>query len=65
MFHYLPLACVAYELKRFVPELPAGVVYLLVGASAFGGAILLYEVISRIPVVRWCVLGLRKERKHV
>lgn len=65
MFHYLPLACVAYELKRFVPELPAGVVYLLVGASAFGGAILLYEVISRIPVVRWCVLGLGKERKHV
>ena len=54
-----------YELKRFVPELPAGVVYLLVGASAFGGAILLYEVIIRIPVVRWCVLGLGKERKHV
>ena len=65
VFHYLPLACVAYYLKYFASELPAGIVYIVVGISAFAGALFLYEIISRIPIIRWCVLGLKKERKHV
>ena len=65
VFHYLPLAVTAYYLKKFAPELPAAAVYLAVAVSTFGGALLLNEIISRIPVVRWCVLGLRKEKKHV
>lgn len=65
IFHYLPIAAVAFYLHKFAPELPAILVYLLVGASAFGGAILLYEIISRIPVVRWCVLGIKGKKKDV
>ena len=65
IFHYLPLACVAYYLSCFTPELPTGIVYPVVGISAFSGALLLYEIIRRIPIIRWCVLGLKKERKHV
>ena len=62
VFHYLPLAMTAYYLTEYVPGLPAGIVYLAVGISAFAGALLLYEIISRIPVIRWCVLGLRSRK---
>lgn len=65
IFHYLPLAMTAYYLKLCVPDMPDIVVYLLVGVSAFAGAFILYEVISRIPVIRWCVLGIKKEKRHV
>lgn len=64
MFHYIPIAIVSFYLNKFVPGMPAICVYLLVGISAFGGAFLLYEIISRIPVIRWCVLGI-KGKKHV
>ena len=40
-------------------------VYLLVGIGAFIGAFLLDELISRIPILRWCVLGVGKEKKRV
>ena len=58
LFHYLPLAACAWYLHQYT-TLPALVVYLCVGAAAFGGAYLLYEIISRIPVLRWCVCGIR------
>lgn len=61
LFHYLPLAACAWYLHQYT-ALPALVVYLCVGAAAFGGAYLLYEIISRIPVVRWCVCGIRGEK---
>ena len=43
VFHYLPLACVAYYLRSFTSELLEGIVYIVVGISAFAGALLLYE----------------------
>lgn len=65
VFHYLPLAMTAYYLKRYVSGLLPTVIYLLVTVSAFTGALLLNAIISRIPIIRWCVLGLKKEKKHV
>lgn len=65
VFHYLPLSVVALWMDRLgnVPPLAA---YLVAGAAAFGGGLLLNEVVSRIPVLRWCVLGIKKkEKKHV
>ena len=53
----------AYYLKEFAPGLPVAVVYVLVGVSAFVGAVLLYEIIRRVPVVRWCVLGMKRKDK--
>ena len=61
VFHYLPLSATAYVLHKYtsVSALPS---YLLVALAAFAGSFVLYEVISRIPMIRWCVLGIRKER---
>ena len=66
VFHYLPLSVCAYYLHRYAPDMPAALCYLLTAVSAFGGAYLLNEIISRIPVLRWCVLGICKthERKR-
>lgn len=64
VFHYLPLAAVAYWMNRYmqVTALPS---YLIAAVAAFAGGFLLYEIISRIPVLRWCVLGIKKEKKNV
>lgn len=31
----------------------------------YGAAQVLNELISRIPILRWCILGIREEKKHV
>ncbi len=64
VFHYLPLSMTAYFLDRYT-QMSAALSYLIVGVAAFVGGYLLYEIISRIPIVRWCVLGFKKEKKHV
>lgn len=66
VFHYLPLAACAWYLHLYTPDMPAALCYLLTGIAAFAGAFVLNEMISRIPVIRWCVLGLgrRKKRKQ-
>ena len=64
VFHYLPLAAIAYWLNKYT-EMPALPSYLLTGIVAFAGGFLLYEMIARIPVLRWCVLGIKGEKKHV
>lgn len=58
LFHYLTLAACAWYLHEFT-ALPPLVMYICVGAAAFVGAYILYEIISRIPVLRWCVCGIR------
>ncbi len=57
LFHYLPLAVCAWYLHLYT-AFPPFVMYLLVGIAAFAGAFLLYEVIRRIPFLRWCVCGI-------
>lgn len=64
VFHYLTLSACAYCLTAYT-DLPGAAVYLLTGISAYGGGLLLYEIISRIPLLRWCVLGIKKEKKRV
>ena len=56
---------ISYELHEHAPNTPEMLVYLLVGIGAFIGAFLLDELISRIPILRWCVLGVGKEKKRV
>ena len=63
VFHYLPIAVSAWYLKMYAPQLSPFFIYMLVGVSGFGGAFLLNGVIRKIPVIRWCVLGIRKEKK--
>ena len=63
VFHYLPIAASAWYLKLYAPQLSPVIIYLLVGVSGFAGAVLLNTVISKIPVIRWCVLGIGREKK--
>lgn len=58
VIHPMYLTVSAWYLHRYT-ALPAFGVYLCAGAAAFGGAYPLYEVFRRIPVLRWCVCGLR------
>ncbi len=64
VFHYLPLAVSAYLLDRYT-QTPALLCYLISGVAAFAGGFLLYEALSRVPVLRWCVIGIKKEKKNV
>ncbi len=61
VFHYLPLSMTAYLLNQHaqISALPS---YFLVTVAAFAGGYALYEIISRIPILRWCVLGIKKEK---
>lgn len=65
VFHYLPLAMVAYYLNKYAPSMPVLICYILVGIAAFAGGYLINEIIIRIPVLRYLVLGIRKEKKNV
>lgn len=64
VFHYLPLAATAYYLKKYT-QMPALPSYLITGAAAYAGGFLLYEIVARIPILHWCVLGIKKEKKSV
>lgn len=60
LFHYLPLAACAYYI--YAMPIPAVLKYLLTAAAAVVGGVLLYDIISRIPVLRWCVCGISKKK---
>ena len=62
VFHYLGIAISSWYIKMYLPQMPAFFVYLLVLVSGIAGALLLYEIISRIPVLRWCVLGIKHNK---
>ena len=62
LFHYLMIAAAGWHLRRLSPAPAPVIVYLLTGAAGFAGSYLLYEIMSRIPVIRWCVLGIKKEK---
>ena len=63
LFHYLTLIVPAYYLHEYAPSLPGIVHYIAVTICAFGGSILLYEILSRIPLIRYLVCGVKKEKK--
>ena len=62
VFHYLMIAVSGWYLRTLAPGLAPFIVYLIVAAAGFGGSYVLYEMFSRIPVIRWCVLGIKKEK---
>ncbi len=60
LFHYLPLAACAYYI--YALPIPAVLKYLLTAESAVAGGVLLYDIISCIPVLRWCVCGISRKK---
>ncbi len=61
VFHYLSLSAVALLLDK-ITGFPVAAKYLHILVAAFVGSIGLYEVISRVPVIRFLVLGMKKEK---
>ena len=62
VFHYLGIAISAWYIKMYVPQMPVVIVYLLVFIAGTAGALFLHEIISRIPVLRWCILGIKQNK---
>lgn len=62
VFHYLPLSATAWLLAEHT-QLPAWALYLLTVIVAYGGGLAMYEIVSRIPGLRWCLLGLHTSKE--
>jgi len=54
--HYLPIASIGYMMKVYT-TFPPVAMYLILLIAVFVLSPLLNEIIRRIPIVRWCVLG--------
>ena len=54
--HYLVVASLGYMMKVYT-TLPPVAMYLILTLSVFTLSPLLYEVLHRIPILRWCILG--------
>ena len=60
--HYLPVASLGYMLKMHTPLCPLPI-YLILTLAVFVLSPLLYEILRRIPVIRWCVFGVRRKKR--
>ena len=60
--HYLVIASFGYMMKVYT-QLPPVVIYIILTLAVFILSPMLYEVIRRIPFVRWCVLGEKRKGK--
>lgn len=54
--HYLVVASLGYMMKTYT-QLPPVAMYAILAVAVFTLSPLIYELIRRIPGVRWCVLG--------
>ena len=64
LFHYLPLAACSYYLTGYIPGMPPVIYYLAAAVSAFAGAYILFELLSRIPLIRWLVCGISRKKRY-
>ena len=60
--HYLVIASLGYMMKIYT-QLPAWSLYVILTVAVFTLSPLLYELLKRIPFVRWCVLGEKGPKK--
>ena len=58
--HYLVVASIGSMLKLHT-QLPPWSMYIILAIAVFALSPLLYEVLRRIPFIRWAVLGIRKK----
>ena len=56
--HYVVVVSFGFMMKYYT-TLPPVAMYLILTVAVFTISPLLYETIRRIPVVRWCVLGMK------
>ena len=58
--HYLVVAAFGYMMKQYT-TLPPVAMYLILTVAVFTLSPLLYEILHRIPFIRWCVFGEKKK----
>ena len=58
--HYLVIASLGYMMKTYT-QLPPLAMYVILAVAVFALSPLLYEILHRIPLVRWCVFGEKKK----
>ena len=61
IFHNTAIGAMVMILRKYT-SLGALPSYILTMIAAFAGGLALYEIISRIPFVRWCMLGIKKNK---
>ena len=61
--HYLVIASLGYMMKTYT-TLPPWAMYLILAVAVFTLSPLLYEIIRRIPFLRWCVLGISRKKSN-
>ena len=59
--HYLVIASLGYMMKMYT-QLPPVAMYAILAVAVFTLSPLLYEILRRIPFVRWAVLGEKKRK---
>ena len=59
--HYLVIAALGYMMKVYTSLAP-WMMYVILFVAVMTISPLLYEIIRRIPFVRWCVLGIKKKK---
>ena len=59
--HYLIIAALGYMMKMYT-HLPPVAMYLILFVAVFSFSPLLYEVLHRIPFIRWCIFGEKRPR---
>jgi surface polysaccharide O-acyltransferase-like enzyme len=56
ILHYLVIAALGYMMKQYTSLAP-WMMYVILFVAVMTIPVALYEIIRRIPVIRWCVLG--------
>ena len=59
--HYLVIASLGYMMKLYT-SLPPVAIYIILTVAVFTLSPLLYEILHRIPFLRWCIFGERKKK---
>ena len=59
--HYLVIAALGYTMKVYTSLAP-WTMYVILFVAVMTISPLLYEIIRRIPFVRWCVLGIKMKK---
>ena len=61
IIHYLVIASLGYMMKVYT-NLPPVAMYIILTVAVFALSPLLYEILRRIPFIRWCVFGEKKSK---
>ena len=64
VFHYTLILAAGICLTRKTSLSPAAT-YLFTGMAGFAGSLLVNEIVERIPLIRWCLLGIRNRKEKV